>query len=60
MRHCWFYREPELQRLKPPSICGVYVVAKATTYKDSRLATPTYCAGADGVTISTVACCDSK
>jgi hypothetical protein len=28
--------EAELQRLKPLRSCGVYVVAKATTHKDSR------------------------
>jgi hypothetical protein len=31
----------QLQRLKPHLFCGVYVVAKATTHKHSRVATQT-------------------
>jgi hypothetical protein len=32
---CGIATNSVLQRLKPPSFCGVYVVAEATTYKDS-------------------------
>jgi len=32
-----------LQRLKPPVFCEIYVVAEATTYKDSRFRATPWC-----------------
>src|SRR6266699_4432541 len=40
-RVCVRTAKAKLQRLKPHSFCGVYVVAKATTHKQSRVATQT-------------------
>jgi hypothetical protein len=34
-------QQTELQRLKPGCFADAYIVAEATTYKDSRVLTPT-------------------
>jgi hypothetical protein len=40
-RVCVRSAKAKLQRLKPHSFCGVYVVAEATTHKHSRVSTQT-------------------
>jgi hypothetical protein len=40
-RVCVRTAKAKLQRLKPHSFCGVFVVAEATTHKHSRMATQT-------------------